>query len=1055
MSDHLSQPPNAVSGDDADSVVSERGGEASPLDADFCEAMRVIDSRGYLKAYFTLPELARSGLSISRTGDIALPFQEAQARQIIGEAKRSSRANSPWKLDPAQYRLDPGVWAGRLRAIYRNLAPALGRDQKWIDTACARINTVLLIDKGATVDYFFFPAGQEHILVFLPSADFQGGEIVAKVGGQEKTVFSPSKAEEGFASWYPTCKPQLVKSGYALVVAFSLVAVKTTLSASAPLWKDETRATRHVLKRWLSKDVGSRERIALYHPLECNNEKRKPFFQKLTRQDAGRLHALRRLSEKLPFRLYLGHVERDQKKPENSDRFEDIEGGIRITMLLDLNGHLVCENLHLGMADVPEGFFKGMHWESEKQNGPSLTRKGQMKFFAVVPGDAIVSFFIQRGGGENDALVKERIPKVLGEHARFCFSKQTSRNMVPVFEELCMLVWGPPGNSSKGDTKGLFSDQKPEFQNTDLADVLKATILLKWYSWFEKIAAAHAGTLSTTFFGWVPEHFHKDTLKIDTWFAPLEKGLSAAVLAYPRVKQQVRAVETLFPIIMADSGRLISDPPECLIRWARQVLQECIKTCGSKKLARKDGEALAKQSLYFEDPIAVISQVENKIDPGSKPDAYLGFISEIDIIGRYDWISYEKSRELYRKASRTFITSAAFAQMHGEEPEVNPQADFFSRLGDFVFGGAGSRNPMEQFEGGTDNEAMVDSDHEEEEDFMEYMQDGIDSDMDVDEPDLGLGDPNVMDPFGLGVHRHVHNDYKAYREYQEFELNGGRPETEVVESNMHSATLGLWLQQVMRISTRYDDIFSLALARMGEVAPQIPSADFHMLWLPALKGLATKMGRLCLERSKDPNTVLWRKNVYALIKAYLDTYVGQWPRRPGLAQKGVECDCADCKGLNVFLADPTLKTGYLVASKKRCLHVIKVINAGDADVYTECKEIEGQPEEEKLIVTKSRTKMLSRARTAWKERRDEAIKQLGAFDQVNLAALLGPEWMTLFSMVHLGGPSLSDMDMRLALRMKTRRQNVPREPVYIDGSTITMFFGGLPEMGVDEAYVYF
>lgn len=70
----------------------------------------------------------------------------------------------------------------------------------------------------------------------------------------------------------------------------------------------------------------------------------------------------------------------------------------------------------------------------------------------------------------------------------------------------------------------MFPKQKPEFQNNDLIDVLKATIQLKWYSWFEKIAAAHEGSLSTSFFGWVPEYFHKSTVRIDKWFGPLEKG---------------------------------------------------------------------------------------------------------------------------------------------------------------------------------------------------------------------------------------------------------------------------------------------------------------------------------------------------------------------------------------------------------------------------------------------------------------------------------------------------------------------------------------------------
>lgn len=479
-------------------------------------------------------------------------------------------------------------------------------------------------------------------------------------------------------------------------------------------------------------------------------------------------------------------------------------------------------------------------------------------------------------------------------------------------------------------------------------------------------------------------------------------------------------------------------------------------------------------------------------------------MSQIHLFGRHDWISSEKAKELYREASRTFITSEAFEQMRGQEKDGRTPAEFFGRLGVYVLDAPGPRNRMAQFRapmgpfgnpmgqfgnpmgqfrdpmgqfrdpigqfrnpmgqfGDADYEAMAAVDIE---DFMEYMPDGdympdgIDSDMyildepdlDSDEPGSDLDEPSVMNQFGLGVRGYHSHHHRAYRAYQGSEVNGGRPETEVVENQVQPAALGHWLQQIMKTSTKYDDTFSLALSKMGEVAPQILGADFHNLWFPALKGIAPNMMRLCLERFKDPNTVLWRKNVYTLFKAYLDTYVGQWPRRPGLAQKGVECDCADCKGLNVFLADPSLKTGHFVASKKRCLHLVKVTNAGGADVYTECKEIEGQSKEEKLIVTKSRTKMLSRARTAWKERRGEATKQLGIFEQKHLAALLGPEWMTLFSMVQLGGPCLSDMDMRLALKLKTRRENPRREPARVDGSTsITMFFGGRPGMSMNAA----
>lgn len=161
MSNHFSQPPNAVSrpkpgdGDDAESVVSERSGEAAALDSDFYEALQVFETRGYLTSYFTLPDHSRSGLSIYRVGDITLPLGEIQARQIMDQGKRYSLSHThPWKLVPTQFKLDYPVWEARLKALYRHIAPGLGFfGQGWINTTCATPSAVLLLEKGCTVDW--------------------------------------------------------------------------------------------------------------------------------------------------------------------------------------------------------------------------------------------------------------------------------------------------------------------------------------------------------------------------------------------------------------------------------------------------------------------------------------------------------------------------------------------------------------------------------------------------------------------------------------------------------------------------------------------------------------------------------------------------------------------------------------------------------------------------------------------------------------------------------------------------------------------------------------
>lgn len=164
MSEPRPQPPIAVSGlkpgdgDDAESVVSDGDGdgEASALDSDFCNALQVFETPGYLTSFFTLPELARSGLAIYRVGEITLPLGEMQARQIMGQAKRFKNTTvvQPGKLDSTQFELDPSVWGGRLRALFRHIAPGLGYfDQSWEDEKIPTPSAVLLLEKGATVDW--------------------------------------------------------------------------------------------------------------------------------------------------------------------------------------------------------------------------------------------------------------------------------------------------------------------------------------------------------------------------------------------------------------------------------------------------------------------------------------------------------------------------------------------------------------------------------------------------------------------------------------------------------------------------------------------------------------------------------------------------------------------------------------------------------------------------------------------------------------------------------------------------------------------------------------
>src|SRR4051794_2887794 len=160
------------------------------------------------------------GLEIQGVGPIGLPLTVKQAKEIKKHCERAPYGNGEetvvdtkvrrvWQMTPDRFDLTNPEWSKFLAATIKTVQAELGLDKQKLTP---HLYNLLLYEKGS----FFLPHRDGEkldrmiatLVIALPSA-YQGGELIVRHEGQERTIAFGSGKDSGFqthfAAFYADC----------------------------------------------------------------------------------------------------------------------------------------------------------------------------------------------------------------------------------------------------------------------------------------------------------------------------------------------------------------------------------------------------------------------------------------------------------------------------------------------------------------------------------------------------------------------------------------------------------------------------------------------------------------------------------------------------------------------------------------------------------------------------------------------------------------------------------------------------------------------------------
>ncbi|KAK4065200.1 uncharacterized protein Triagg1_8639 [Trichoderma aggressivum f. europaeum] len=652
---------------------------------------------------------------------------------------------------------------------------------------------------------------------------------------------------------------------------------------------------------------------------------------------------------------------------------------------------------------------------------------------------------------------------LFGIYARACLKIDAPPSSAIIFKEICNFMMAPTPDQMEGSWFRI-----PPI-DIDLLDVLNALLKFGFYSWFSHYvqnAIDLPKSFLPRFCKWlsIAEYTEEEQLEA------IEKALVDVIIAYPRPAQQLRALKTAIDQKQQTTFEGIPRPrsngiPTRMLHFARRVLNTCVEACKDKQLVVQDGRALAEFALYFDDPFEFLHLVIDKIGLERQTAAILGLIHKVHHYGMYSYLLKLDCLKFTREVAKSLIVSTNFEQWRGIT-----SGPYFDRFKNFAVDGMMSDNDYDY-----DNHDDSDQDILDEQDYMDL--DNLD---DRDNMDLdNLDDRDNINPDTLDGQKEwddyeqyieendqqvIHDAYdgmeyryadfcRTYRYHDEedagsirrldktrYEHQYGKakplpfPRPGAEGTGVHFRTLYCFIDQLLSPEDQFDGVLELVVSKIVEAAPQIPYTEFETLWIPLVKEFIPSRRRfeLILEEYREQ---LMARLLSAILKVYVDTWVGQCPERPGQARPGVRCSCSDCKGMNVFLADPLLRAGRFRGDRIRVKHVydelleanvdFKLALAADASAIT-------------MSVLKSQS-LFTQALRQWGNRRHHATKQVAKWGLEGLEFMFGTEWMSFLSMGHLGGVGFDNLEIRTLLKLETGLN-----PTFVWAKTPDMFFRGLP-----------
>ncbi|KAL7797707.1 hypothetical protein V8C43DRAFT_276778 [Trichoderma afarasin] len=995
--------------DDTESVMSDLSTDefTTDLTTDFRDAMNHIGIPKPFLSFNTLPNFP-GGVSIEGFGDIKMPFEEAQVRQIMAYHEDAvvdyeDDGTVLLELFSDQFTLDDSVWPNIIQTILDQVA----RSRNVTTPLMAEPWSMKLLKYGHKFDKEELFKVNECLgsMTIVLAPRHEGAKIVIKNGDNEKVevVFAADQTAQSFSMEDSNIESRLSKPIYmwALVCAVDP-------HPDAP--DIELRPLRHTLRRWLTKDRGSRGQEVIYSPLKSDyKEWESVSRRRLILEDRYRVEHLQDISAEIPFEIFFASI---TKKGGYGPATETNQSTKRDVYIYGLNGHQITkprisvDEKDLVLADDP-GYFA----------------------VVIIPRDTVLSFFY----GKKSLGVVESLWVY---YARACLKKYYAPSTIVVFKQICNFMMAPTAKNTDGNWANL------EMIPKHLLDVLEALCVTRSYPWFSRFGLHYARDMPRNTFSRLVDRRDIAYLNGELSYKDIEAVIFGVILAYPRPAQQLRAVKEIVGIQQRRSrnGRprpRLAQVRDYMLTFVRPMLEACIEACGTTQLTAQDGQALVGFSLYFIDPFGILSLIKEKIGLERQPAAILGLIHKVDYYGKSGYLPQEEALQFSLNVAISLIASTDFAQWRGiaddpyfkrdKEGIMSYVAYFYdedSDLEDWLY--RGNSEPR-----------LSDRDEREKRWQKVQHEDYLHDDYDDHEYRYSDSYRNCL-YIEKGSVKHSKDtlDENRYKELYGISKSSTYSQPGLQEKGIHFRSFYCFFEQLFRPIEQFDKVLELLISKVVNTAPHIPHTEFDTLWIPLAKEFIPYV--YIFEELKDtPRESLVSGLLSAILKAYVNTWVGQYPKRPSLVREGVHCSCPDCKGLNIFLADPLLRAGRFKADRTRVQHILDEMSRANVDFKSDMME-----DADSVTLTVIKTmRLFVQTRRQWGYRRYHASREVAKFGQTGLEFIFGTEWMSFMSMGHLGGVGFDNLEIRTLLNMKTERVDN-----FIPKKSANMFFRGLPRL---------
>ncbi|KAK4456763.1 hypothetical protein QBC42DRAFT_237836 [Cladorrhinum samala] len=308
-------------------MARQRSDPNTKIRRDLCKALDEIKTSGSFAAFSRIAHTSIRPIAVRDVGEIPHPLKEATARQLIDKARQApygkgsetfvdTSVRNTWELDAAQLDLSPH-WASTVKVACKWVGQQLGITAP----VTAELYKMLIYEKGALfkphTDTEKIPGMFGTLVICLPS-EHQGGDLVVKHRDVTK-VFKTSEKQPSMACWFSDVTHEVlpVTSGFRWVLTYNLAIPQQQAVGrpSAAMQTPELDSLRTALRAWLESQGPNdhdHEPGFLYYLLDHTYTEANLSLHSLKGADQTRMQCLKDICQDQNVTLLLGVIEKEQ-----------------------------------------------------------------------------------------------------------------------------------------------------------------------------------------------------------------------------------------------------------------------------------------------------------------------------------------------------------------------------------------------------------------------------------------------------------------------------------------------------------------------------------------------------------------------------------------------------------------------------------------------------------------------------------------------------------------------------------------------------------------------